>query len=204
MDKNCVNCTHPGRDCIPYLMTLTNAELLDWAKQRRVAMHLSYEELSEKSGVPLSTIERMMSRKGNDCRFGTAQPVIRVLSGCTREELDCENPVQPDTSLEEQIKAKDEIIRHLEEENERKNGVIDHLHATAKEDIERAKEEESVSIAYMKKKEKGYIRLIIALSIALTIALLAIIAALVLDMLDPTKGFFWLRSWLGSMAGLKA
>lgn len=204
MDKNCVNCTHPGRDCIPYLMTFTNAELLEWAKMRRVALHLSYEELSEKSGVPLSTIERMMSRKGTDCRFGTAQPVIRVLSGCSAEELDCECVKQPDDVLKEQLKAKEEIIRHLEEENQRKNGVIDHLHATAKEDIERAKDEESESIAYMKKKEKSYLRLICALSIALAVALLVIIAALVSDKLDPTKGFFWLRSWLSSMAGIKA
>lgn len=196
MDKNCVNCTHPGRDCIPYLMTFTNAELLEWAKMRRVALHLSYEELSEKSGVPLSTIERMMSRKGTDCRFGTAQPVIRVLSGCSAEELDCECVKQPDEVLEEQLKAKEEIIRHLEEENQRKNGVIDHLHTTAKEDIERAKGEESESIAYMKKKEKSYLRLICTLSIALSVTLVVIIAALVMDMMNPDKGFFWLRSML--------
>lgn len=187
MDKNCVNCTHPGRDCIPYLMTFTNAELLEWAKMRRTALHLSYEELSEKSGVPLSTIEKMLGRKGADCRFGTAQPVIRVLSGCTPEELDCEIVEHPSEAFVEQLKAKEEIIRHLE-----------------KEDMERAKDEENESIAYMKKKEKSYLRLICTLSIALAVTLLVIIAALVLDRLDPTKGFFWLRSWLGSMAGIKA
>ena len=86
----------------------------------------------------------------------------------------------------------------------RKNGVIDHLHMTAKEDIERAKEEESESIAYMKKKEKGYLRLICALSIALAVTLLIIVTGLVLDMLDPSKGFFWLRAWFGGKSGLIA
>ena len=193
MDKNCAACAHPGRDCIPYLMTFTNAELLDWARQRRSALHMSYDDLSEKSGVPLGTIERMMSKKGTDCRFATAQPVIRVLSGCTLEALDCDFEAQPDVTLTEQLKAKEEIIRHLEEENQRKNSVIDHLHITAKEDIERAKQEESVSLAYMKKKEKSHVKIIYMLSAGLIILLLAVLAALAVDRMNPNIGFFWLK-----------
>lgn len=202
--KNCKECTHPGRDCIPYIMTLSQEDTLAWCQARKKVLHLSNDEIAERAKVPKSTVDRVFSPKATDCRFSTMQPIVCLLAGCSAEELDCDNAEHSTETLMEQIRAKDEIIRHLEEENHRKNGVIDHLHMTAKEDIERAKEEESESIAYMKKKEKGYLRLICALSIALAVTVLIIVAGLVLDMLDPSKGFFWLRAWFGGKSGLIA
>lgn len=186
--KNCKECTHPGRDCIPYLMTLSPSDTLDWCKIRKETLRLSYDEIADRTNVPKSTISRIFSDKQTDCRFTTMQPVVCLLSGCEHADLDCDNTGRlSNEALVEQIKVKDELIRHLEEETKILN-----------EHIERAKKEEAESLAYMKKKEKGHVRLIYTLALMLAITLLLIIAALVVDRINPNIGFFWLTSWLGS------
>ena len=190
--KDCRRCTHPGRDCIPYLMTLSQEDTMAWCAVRKKALHLSNDDIADRSGIPKSTVDRIFSPHTTDCRFTTMQPIVCVLSGCKAEDLDCDSIENPTEALVEQVKAKEEIIKHLEEENNRKNGVIDHLHATAKEDIERAKEEESESIAYMKQKEKVYVRTIYTLGIVSILTLVVILGALIIDRSNKNMGFFWL------------
>lgn len=200
--KNCKECTHAGRDCIPYLMTVSQAETFAWCKIRKELLHMSNEEIADRTSVPKSTIDRIFSPKDTDCRFSTMQPILCALSGCTAEELDCEAAfLTPSEALLEQVKAKDEIIRHLEEETKRQNEHIKAMETAAQADIERAKKEEAESIAYMKKKEKSHLRLIYTLAVALSITILTILAALIIDRLNPDIGFFWLRSWFGGSGG---
>lgn len=202
--KNCKECTHPGRDCIPYLMTVSQSDLLEWCKHRKKEMRMSNEDIADRTNVPKGTVDRVFSPRDADYRFTTMQPIVCVLSGCNAEELDCEAAyLTPSEALLEQVKAKDEIIRHLEEETKRQDEHIKHLEAAAKADIERAKKEEAESIAYMKKKEKSHIRLIYTLAIALSITVLTILTALIVDRLNPDIGFFWLRSWFGGKTGLR-
>lgn len=159
---------------------------------------MSNEDIADRTNVPKGTVDRVFSPRDADYRFTTMQPIVCVLSGCSAEELDCEAAyLTPSEVLLEQVKAKDEIIRHLEEETKRQDEHIKHLEATAKADIERAKNEEAESIAYMKRKEKSHIRLIYTLAIALSITVLTILTALIVDRLNPNIGFFWLKSWLG-------
>lgn len=200
--KNCKECTHPGRDCIPYLMTVSQAELQEWCKHRKKVLHMSNEDIADRTFVPKGTVDRVFSPKDADYRFSTMQPIVCILSGCSREELDCEAAYQtPSEALLEQVKAKDEIIRHLEEETKRQDAHIRAMEASAQADMERAKKEEAESIAYMKKKEKGHVKTIYTLAVLLAFTLLLIITALIIDRLNPDIGFFWLRSWFGGSGG---
>lgn len=169
--KDCRQCTHPGKDCIPYLMTMPTADLLEWCRVRKQALHLSYDELSAQSGVPQSTLERIMGTRGADCRFATLQPIIRVLSGVAEESLDCCHNAKTDQSLKETIEHQAQTIKMLQEENERSTETIE----------------------YMRKQEKRKNRVISVLSIALGVFALAVIAALVVDKLNTSIGFFWLN-----------
>ena len=94
--KNCLECTHAGRDCIPYLMTLSQADLLAWCKARKDALKVTSDNISQRSNVPKSTVDRILSPKNTDCRFTTMQPIICTLTGCSTEELDCDNVERPD------------------------------------------------------------------------------------------------------------
>ena len=191
--KNCLECTHAGRDCIPYLMTLSQADLLAWCKHRKDALNLTSDHLARRSNVPKSTVDRILSPKNTDCRFTTMQPIICTLTGCSAEELDCDNVERPNETLSEKLKSQEEIVKHLEAENARQAEYITKLHTMAKEDIERAKSEESVSIEYMKKKEKSYIHMIYGISAALVLAVVLILAALLVDKFNSDIGFFWLK-----------
>lgn len=191
--KKCKYCSHPGRACIPYLVTLSQSDTFDWCKIRKEALHLSNEDIAERTGVPKSTIDRIFSPRDTDCRFSTMQPVICVLSGCTHEELDCDNASSPSSeALLEQLKVKDDLIHHLDEEIKRQSEHIKQLQADAQANIDRAKQEEAESLAYMKKKEKGHVRAIWLLVSALALTLGLIIAALIVDRLNPEVGYFWL------------
>ena len=193
MDK-CKKCLHYGKDCLPHLLTLNSVQVAEWCKIRRNALHMSVEELAKQSGVPQSTLERALSHKGVDCYFSTLQPVLRVLTGCTDDELQCRNPSgQSESSLIATIHYKDNAIRHLEEENRRQAEYINQLQIMAKEDIERAKKEEAESLDFLKRQNRQNARIICTLSIALGITLLIIIAALVIDKLNGDIGFFWLN-----------
>lgn len=179
-------------------MTLSPSDTLAWCKARKEALHLSNEDIAYRANLPKSTVDRIFSPKETDCRFTTMQPVARVLSGCTVKELDCEAYKPPSEILLEQIRTKEEIIHTLEEETKRLDEHIKQLQATAQADLQRAKDEEAESLAYMKKKEKGHIRTIYTLAILLAVFFLVIITALIVDRVNPEIGFFWLRSWFGS------
>ena len=202
MLKKCEDCKHAGRDCIPFLMTLSPEDLLAWCKIRKSVLHISSEEIADKSCVPRGTIDRLLSSKGTDCRFSTMQPIICLLSGCKKEDLDCSKETHSSETLNEKLKAKYEIIHHLEEENMRQAEYINQLQVMAKEDIERAKEEEKISIDYMKRKEKRLVITIYILGALLAISLIIIIAALVIDKNNQNVGFFWLRGILGKRSNI--
>ena len=178
-------------------MTLSPSDTLAWCKARKEALHLSNEDIAYRTNLPKSTVDRIFSPKETDCRFTTMQPVARVLCGCTVEELDCDAYKPPSEILLEQIRTKEEIIHTLEEEVKRQEEHIKQLQATAQADLQRAKDEEAESLAYMKKKEQGHIRAIYTLAILLAVFLMVIIAALIVDRINPDIGFFWLRSWFG-------
>lgn len=180
------------KKCMAYLMAVSPKDVILWCKCRKDALRLSNDELSSLSGVPKGTVDRLFSARSTDFRFSTVQPIIRALSGCEPDALDCETG-EPDEAHAETLCAKEEMIIALKEEAIRQTDYISHLQAKAREDMERAKDEEAKSLAYMKKKEKGHIKAIIILAIALAVTLLAIIAALVIDKLNPHIGFFWLH-----------
>ena len=193
--EKCKKCLHYGKDCLPHLLVISNTQLADWCKIRRQSLHMSVEELAHKSGIPQSTLERVLSHKGADCYFSTLQPVLRVLTGCTQDEMQCKNPSgQSENSLIATIHYKDDAIRRLEDENRRQAEYIEQLQIMAKEDIERAKKEEAESLNFLKRQNKQHVKTITVLSIALGITLFIIIAALIIDRLNGGIGFFWLKS----------
>lgn len=110
MHNNCLECTHPGRDCIPHLLTLQSTDLIAWCKGRKKKLGLSNVEIAARSNVPKGTIDRLFSSDTIDFRFSTIQPVICVLTGCAPADLDCVEPqppvVQsPDPELLEKVHA---------------------------------------------------------------------------------------------------
>ena len=93
MREKCNNCTRPSKSCIPYLLTLSTRETLEWCRIWKDRLGWSNATLAEKSHVPKGTIDRTLSHVKDEhdtteVKFITVRPIICALIGCTVEELE--------------------------------------------------------------------------------------------------------------------
>ncbi len=80
MFDKCITCERLGQDCVPDFMKLSFAELLEWWKKRQAYLGWSNQILSEKSTVPLGTINRIKAGE-EDCRYSTMRCILHALMG---------------------------------------------------------------------------------------------------------------------------
>lgn len=95
MQEKCKNCKRPSKACIPFLMTLSTRDMLEWCRFWKEKLGWSNAYLAAKSLVPKGTIDRVMSRANSvdssEVKLVTVRPIICALTGCTLEELEtCE------------------------------------------------------------------------------------------------------------------
>lgn len=173
MKEKCKNCMKPSKACIAYLMTLNTHEMLEWCRMWKDKLGWSNAYLAEKSKVPKGTIDRILSYaflEGNatGVKLDTIRPVICALTGCTIEELEsCE-------------------VTHGME-----TAVLIERNKYLEDDVERLKREAANQRTFLVDQIQKKDRYIAALAIALGICLAAIIAALIMDSLNPNWGLFW-------------
>ena len=178
MLESCKTCAHYGRDCIPFVMSLPVSDLIAWMRIRKDALRLSNADIAEAANVPKGTVDRIFSSSGPaDFRFSTVQPIVRVLAGCTQEELTC-SPLS-DASLAGHVAHLEDTISCLKAENSRQVETISNVRLTLND---------------MKGLARRRMRIISVLAIGLAAALLLIIIALALDRIDPDRGFLWIGS----------
>ncbi len=63
----------------PNIMSLNPQDLVAWCKMRKKSLELSNQKLSEQSGVPVGTIDRIMSGNYPEFKYSSIQPLIKVL-----------------------------------------------------------------------------------------------------------------------------
>ena len=79
MRKKCIDCTHRATDCAQGLMTLPLKELLAWCKETKKRVGITNNKISEMTGIPIGTLERIMAGKVEDAKFSTIQPIVAAL-----------------------------------------------------------------------------------------------------------------------------
>lgn len=188
MPERCLNCRHSGKDCIPHLMALAATDLLTWCKDRKKQLDLSNADIAVRSLVPKGTVDRIFGKETyTEFRFTTIQPIIRVLTGCKMEDLDCAEIATPDQKLINENALLKEHIQALEKENayltKQEERYIEEYKALQKQAAE--------NMAGMRQLCRVRLKVIITLAVLLAIALGVIIAALIVDRFNPDKGFFW-------------
>lgn len=67
------------------LLILNPMELIKWCKNRKQTLGLSNSKLSELSGVPIGTIDRIMSGNYTEYRYSSVQPLLSILLGHEKE-----------------------------------------------------------------------------------------------------------------------
>lgn len=176
MLESCKSCAHAGRDCMPYVVSLSASDLVTWMRIRKESLQLSSADIAEASHIPKGTVDRIFSARPSDFRLSTIQPIVRVLAGCDEQELSCDAQ-RVDESMAAQVRHLEDTVARLEEENLRQQETILRVRET---------------VSDMKDLARRRMRIISVLSISLAAALLLIIIALVLDRIDPDRGFLWL------------
>ena len=173
MKEKCKNCVRPNKTCIPYLMTLSTKEMLEWCRMWKDKLGWSNGTLAEKSNVPKGTIDRILSyaKIGDDVagvKLATIRPIICALTGCSIEELEsCEGLHDMNTMV-------------LIERNK-------YLEA----DVERLKQEATNQRTFLANQIAIKDRYLAIFSSLLAVAVLIIICALVIDKFNPNIGFVW-------------
>ena len=171
MKEKCKNCVRPNKTCIPYLMTLTTKEMLEWCRMWKDKLGWSNGTLAEKSNVPKGTIDRILAKSASDSsevKLITIRPIICAIIGCTIEELEsCEGLHDMNTT------ALIERNKYLEA------------------DVERLKKEATNQRTFLANQIAIKDRYIAIFGSLLAVAILIILGALIVDKFNPYIGFIW-------------
>ncbi|MBR4929734.1 MAG: hypothetical protein IKZ00_02925 [Bacteroidaceae bacterium] len=89
MFDKCVSCERLGQDCVPNLFELSWPDLLEWWKKRQKHLGWTNQALSDKSKVPLGTINRIKTGE-DDCKYSTMRMILHALTGGYDIEFPCQ------------------------------------------------------------------------------------------------------------------
>lgn len=129
--EKCIKCDRMGESCVPNLMTLPFADLIQWCNMRQKFLGWTNQKLAEMSGVPLSTISRIKAGEFLDCKYSTIRSIIIALIGGTKDEYPCN----------EQVEKKLEHLSAVEQENEELKARLAQMDEQHRKDIRVVKEE---------------------------------------------------------------
>lgn len=118
MFEKCIKCTKIGESCVPNLMLLPFADLIQWCNQRQKYLGYTNKELAEKSKVPEGTIGRIKGGDYLDCRYSTIKSMVIALIGGTTDEFSCTAQVEKELQQLEQLEKLAATLSSTEKENE--------------------------------------------------------------------------------------
>lgn len=119
MFDKCIKCVRMGESCVPNLMLLPFSELIAWCTKRQKYLEWSNQVLSEKSTVPVGTINRIKAGDYEDCRYSTIKHLLIALIGGTTDEFSCTEMVERELKQKEQLQQQADDIASVREENAR-------------------------------------------------------------------------------------
>lgn len=110
MFDRCIGCDRLGKDCVPNLMALPFPDMMNWWKKRQALLDWTNQELADRSGIPVGTINRI--RKGeDDPRYSTMRSIIHALMGGHTAEFPCQKKLDAEFAhIEELEKQRQELI----------------------------------------------------------------------------------------------
>ena len=156
MFGKCIKCGRLGESCVPNLMLLPFAELMQWCAKRQKHLEWTNQTLSDKSKVPLGTISRIKGGDYLDCKYSTIKNILITLIGGTTDEFSCTEQVERELRQMEEFEKQAEKASALEKENEAlkcRLGALDELH---RNDIRAVREEYLEQIAFLKEQLKAW------------------------------------------------
>ena len=151
---------------------------IERCKAAREEKKMTLEQVSEESGVPLSTVKRFLSPQGINCRYDTVVPIIHLLLGYDDEEPDTEamrDSITVRQSIEEFYKS---VIASQKAEIEKLRAEPAALRAEFKDEIGKLKDEHREDVRELRKSNKALLVTVIAiLAVVISVLLADVIIA---------------------------
>ena len=155
MFDKCIACERLGQDCVPNLMALPFGELLAWWKKRQTYLGWSNQILSEKSTVPLGTINRIKAGE-EDCRYSTMRCILHALMGGYAVEFPCQKKLDQEFAHIETLEKQNLDLTCRNDELATKMATIDETH---RNDIRAIRAEYLEEIAFLKEQLRAWQRM---------------------------------------------
>ncbi len=188
----CVRCPSIGLTCDgPNFYAMTMERLAEWCRLRKEYLNTlepgewSNQHIAVKSNLSKATIDRFLAGKLEDAKVSTVTPILKTLVNGTWGRYPCDKSLSS-SDLEKEC----EQLRRLNED-ERKKVLFLKDQVTFKEEQMKAKDRLLAErYSFMKLKDRA----IAILSVFLGIFVILFIAAILVDLTNSDKGFFWLAS----------
>lgn len=192
MYSECIKCQKIGISCDgPNFFAMDASELHAWCKERKKEIKASNAQLAEMSGMPKGTIDRFFAGEHIDFRYETIRPLLKALTGGAWSGNPCAAPEEEEAlqkkiqELEAEIAKRDESLQQYKKNYEDLTTLVANTNKRHEEQLHFLRGE-------IKRKNK----FVTGLAILSVVALLYIIVTLVIDVADPSRGFYWLEGLL--------
>ena len=155
---------------------------------------MTLDKVAAGADVSKTSVHGFLNGAHEDCSYFTARSIAKFITGGKWENNPCGNLTNSEKA------AYEEKIRHLESEIIWRDDKI--LHLTKQNDsmqtlITNTNKRNTESQDFLRSQIKNRNKAVAILATFLAITTLLIIAALVIDNLNPDIGFFWLEGLLG-------
>ena len=201
--NQCIDCAHIGKNCDgPNFLAMSIDRWCEWCHLRKEYLNWTNAKIAELSGVSKISVDRIMSGNVKDMRNTTMQAVTKALVNGSWGQYPCAmaanaseeyNPAIVDQCKQLQATIDRQAAEHKE--------ALESVRAAEQRKIDFLREQVRFKEEQMRTKDKllqdryEFIKrkdhTIALLGFLLAACLLVIIAALVIDVLNPNVGFFW-------------
>ncbi len=192
MYSECIKCQKIGISCDgPNFFAMSTPELLAWCKARKAELRVSNARLAELSGMPKGTIDRLFAGEHVDFRYETIRPLLKALTGGAWSGNPCATP-QEDDALRKRIQELEAELARREEAAQHYKTNYDDMTTLVANTNKRHEEQLHFLRGEIKRKNKA----VTTLTVLAVLALLYIIVTLIIDLANPSQGFYWLEGIL--------
>ena len=151
MFDKCIKCNRMGESCVPNLMLLPFADLIQWIDKRQKYLGWSNQTLADKSKqVPVGTINRIKAGEYLDCKYSTMKYILIALIGGTTDEFSCTEQVERELRQLEKLEQQAAKLTAVEAENEALKERLETLDERHRQDIRVVREEYRERIAFLR------------------------------------------------------
>ncbi len=155
MFEKCIKCNRMGESCVPNLMLLPFADLMQWCGKRQKFLEWTNQTLADKSKVPVGTINRIKAGEYADCKYSTMRSILIALIGGTTDEFACTEQVEKELRQLEQLEQQAAKLSTVEEENRALKERFTRADELYRQELRAVKAEYQEEIAFLRDELKA-------------------------------------------------